>query len=203
MSKKFQLTTVAVIIFSLLLTPIALAAESAKTDAAPVISSVVPGNVYIPKGTILHAELMTGVNSGKNNLGDKAMFKVTENLVVNSVVVIPKGTTGEAIVTKVKRAGSWGKGGGIELEANRIKTLNNIEVPLTLDTKKYGGGHGMVVPWLAIGIFSGFLRGKNQDIPVGTKFTVAVDADVDLGATSETLAESMKNTVVVTTTTEG
>jgi hypothetical protein len=135
------------------------------------------------------------VASGVNNVGDRVAFKTVESVVVNGVVVIPKGTAGEAIVKNVKRAGAWDKGGGIELEARHTKTMNNIDVPLSLDTKKYGGGQGMVIPWLLVGVFSGFIRGKNQDIPSGTKFTVAVDADVDLGVKPEGLADSMKSPV--------
>ena len=161
--------------------------------ATPVVSSVVPDNVYIPKGTMIKCEIITPVNSGKNNVGDKVAFKTVENLVINGVVIIPKDTSGEAVVKTVKRAGAWGKGGGIELEARATKTINNIEVPLSMDTKKYGGGQAMVVPWLLVGVFSGFINGKNQDIPTGTKFSVAVDADVDLGVTPEALKDSMKS----------
>jgi hypothetical protein len=118
--------------------------------------------------------------------------------VINGVIVIPQGTSGEALVKSVKKAGSFGKGGGIELEAKSTKTINNIEVPLSLDTKKYGGGQGMVVPWILVGVFSGFIKGKNQDIPAGTKFSVAVDSDVDLGVNPELLPDAMKNLVKVT-----
>lgn len=199
MKRIMRLVLVGSMILSLLLTSTVFAAQETQATVAPKVSSVIPGNVYIPRGTMLQAELLTGVNSGRNNVGDKAMFKITENLVINGVIVIPQGTSGEAVVKSVKKAGSFGKGGGIELEAKNTKTLNNIEVPLSLDTKKYGGGQGMVVPWILVGVFSGFIKGKNQDIPMGTKFSVAVDSDVDLGVNSELLPEAMKNIVKVTT----
>lgn len=199
MRKKCHLAIILTIIVSLLSTSVAFAAQAVEEATKPVVSSVIPGNVFIPRGTMIKAELLQGVNSGKNNVGDKVIFKTTESVVVNGVVVIPKGTTGDAVVASVKRAGSWGKGGGIELEANNTKTVNNVEVPLSLDTKKYGGGQGMLVPWLLVGVFSGFIKGKNQDIPAGTKFSVAVDSDVDLGVTPELLASAVKNTMTVTT----
>lgn len=198
MQKLVRSVLVGFVAVSLLLTSTVFAAQETQTTVAPSVSSVIPGNVYIPRGTMLQAELLTGVNSGQNNVGDKVMFKLTESLVLNGTVVIPKGTAGEAVVKSVKKAGSFGKGGGIELEARSTKTLNNVEVPLSLDTKKYGGGQGMFVPWLLVGVFSGFIRGKNQDIPTGTKFSVAVDSDVDLGIKPELLADTMKNPVVAT-----
>jgi hypothetical protein len=166
----------------------------------PQVSTVLPGNVYIPKGTLVKAELITSVNSGKNKVNDVVLFKTTEALILNGTEVIPKGTTGEAIVSKIKKAGAFGKGGGIELQARSIKTLNGVDAPLTMDVQKYGGGQGMLVPWLLVGVFSGFITGKNQDIPAGTKFQVAIDSDTDLGVPVGKLAEAMAEgkTVAVT-----
>jgi len=168
---------------------------------APQVSNLIPGDVYIPKGTLLKTEIITPINSGKNKVNDIVLFKTTETIVINGVEVIPKGTTGEAIVTKASPAGSWGKGGKIELAAKSIKTLNGIDVPLTLDAQKSGGGANMVLGVLAFGVFSGFLHGSNQNIPVGTKFQVAVESDTDLQVTNENLAEVMKNNKIVTVTT--
>jgi len=169
--------------------------------SSPQVSNLVPGNVYIPKGTIIKTEIVTPVNSGKNKVNDIVMFKTIETIVINGVEVIPKGTTGEAVVNKVRPAGAWGKGGKIELAARSIKTLNGIEIPLTLDVQKSGGGANMVLGVLAIGIFSGFLHGSNQDIPAGTTFQVAVESDTDLKVTNETISEVMKKSNVVTVTT--
>ncbi len=199
MKKRSRLLIILCVIISILTTPIAFAAQDAEKVTKPSVANIIPGNIYIPKGTMIQAELIQGVNSGKNNVGDRTTFKLTESLVINGVIVVSKGTVGEAVVKNVKRAGAWGKGGGIELEARSTKTINNIDVPLSLDTKKYGGGQGMVVPWLLVGVFSGFVRGKNQDIPTGTRFTVAVDSDVDLGVVPERLASTMTNNIVITT----
>ena len=173
----------------------------ASSPSSPQVSNLVPGNVYIPKGTLLKTEIITPINSGKNKVNDIVLFKTTETIVINGVEVIPKGTTGEAVVTKASPAGSWGKGGKVELAAKSIKTLNGVEVPLTLDAQKSGGGANMVLGVLAFGIFSGFLHGSNQDIPTGTKFQVAVESDTDLQVTNETLADVMKKSNVVTVST--
>lgn len=195
MNKSSRIIVIAILIFSLAGSTICFAALDTQ-PSMPVVSTIAAGNVYIPKGTMIKCETITPVNSGVNNVGDRVSFKTVESVVINGVVVIPSGTAGEAIVKAVKRAGAWGKGGGIELEAKNTKTINNIEVPLSLDTKKYGGGQAMVVPWLLIGVFSGFIHGKNQDIPTGTKFSVAVDADVDLCVKPESLAEAMKSSII-------
>lgn len=152
----------------------------------------VPAKIYIPKGIIIETELLTAVNSGKNKLGDIVQFRTRESLVINDVVVIPRGTVGEATVSKIRKAGSWGKGGKIDLTAKSVRTLNGVEVPLTLEANKSGGNANMAVGILALGVFSGFISGKNVDIPVGTRFNVAVESDTDLLVNEETLAEAMK-----------
>lgn len=184
MKEKLSWLLLVVFVMTICLTPIAFA-------EGPVVTNVVPGNVYIPRGTLIKVELVTPVNSGKNKVNDIVLFKTTESLIINGTEVIPKGTTGDAIVTKVKKAGAWGKGGKIELTAKSIKTLNGVEIPLTLDIEQYGGGKGMVVPVLLIGVFSGFVHGKNIDMPVGTKFQVAVDGDTDLGVKPDKLEETI------------
>lgn len=162
----------------------------------PQISNIIPGNIYIPRGTLVKTEIITPINSGKNKVNDIILFKTTETIVINGVEVIPKGTTGEAIVTKVSAAGSWGKGGKIEIAAKSIKALNGVEIPLTLDAQKSGGGANMVLGVLAFGIFSGFLSGSNQDIPTGTKFQAVVENDTDLQVTNENLAQVMNKSNV-------
>jgi hypothetical protein len=185
---------------TLVLVVLSLFCMSVAFADAPQITNVIPGDVYIPKGTLIKAEIITPINSGKNNVNDVVLFRTTESVVVNGVEVIPRETAGEAIVTKIQKAGSWGKGGKIELAARSIKTLNGIEVPLTLDIQKSGGGANMVLGVLAFGIFSGFLHGANQDIPTGTKFQVAVESDTDLQVTTEGLSDAIhkSRTSVVT-----
>ncbi|MDR3564185.1 MAG: hypothetical protein P4N59_22500 [Negativicutes bacterium] len=161
------------------------------------VSNAVPGNAYIPKGTLINAELISGVNSVDNDVSDVAYFRVLQNVVVNGVVVLPSGTVGNAVVTAVKRSGYLGREGGIEMRARYVQALNGAVIPLTLDIKKYGGKDDKYLPYLwaslyelgytKFAVFSGALRGADQEIASGTKFQVAVDYDTDLGCTPDRL----------------
>ena len=184
----------------LILTILFLFCSTVAFANSPQISNLIPGDIYIPKGTLIKAEIVTPVNSGKNKVNDIVMFKTDESIVINGVEVIPRGTTGEAVVSKIQKAGAWGKGGKVELTAKNIKTLNDIDVPLTLDVQKSGGGANMVLGVIGLGIFSGFLHGADQDIPTGTKFQVAVESDTDLHATDETLKDVMGKCTTVKVT---
>ncbi|MDT8903987.1 helix-turn-helix domain-containing protein [Anaeroselena agilis] len=150
-------------------------------------------HAYIPAGTIVPCELITPLNSGRNYQGERVLFKTTGAVQVNSVTVIPIGAAGEAIVSEVKKAGAFGKGGKIAITTRSVKAVNGVDVPVAFNLEKSGGGEGgWVIPaFLVISIFAGFVRGKNQDLPAGTRFSVAVESDYDLGCEPDQLAEVM------------
>jgi hypothetical protein len=176
----------------------ALGQQVTLSDTGSASSS---GNAYIPQGILLDAELITGVGSATNAVGDIAYFKVKQSISIDGVVVLPSGSIGNAIVTKVKEAGFFGIGGGIELTINSVNTPNGISIPLTLDIKKYSKSNEKVIQDIVIyavvigsrtlGTYAAAMHGENQEIPAGTKFKVAVDCDVDLGCTPDRLAAVM------------
>ena len=186
----------------MVLSPAGVFAEEYKPYVPSVLSSGtsgssannrVIGNAYVPGGAIIGCELVTPLNSGKNYKGERVQFKTLESVVVNNVTVIPSGTMGEAIVSDVSRAGAFGKGGRISLSTQYIKSLLGVEVPVSFEMSKSGGGQGgwAVPAFLVISVLAGFVRGKNQDLPAGTKFRVTVSNDTDLKVPAEDLARAV------------
>lgn len=176
-------------------------AGSALAYSVAVSNSGPKGNVYIPKGTLIDAELITGVNSGDNGTHDVAYFKVKQNVIVNGVVVLPSGTVGNVYVTSAEAASFLGKRGKLQLKINNIQALNGAIVPLTFEIQKYGGPVDKDLPYQLLsmyvsgvhrlGLLAGGLRGGEAEIPAGTKFQVAVDYDADLGCTPDMLEAVM------------
>lgn len=150
-------------------------------------------NAYIPAGTSIPCELITPLNSGRNYQGERVLFKTTGAVQVNGTTVIPVGAAGEAIVSEVKKAGAFGKGGKVAITTRFVRSVNGAEVPVAFSLEKSGGGEGgWVIPaFLVLSVFAGFVRGKNQDLPAGTRFSVAVESDYDLGVEPDMLAETM------------
>lgn len=189
MKRRIGFRAVALILSALILfSPCAHAFSFSVTT-----TSTNPNHAYIPAGTSIPCELITPLNSGRNYKGERVMFKTTGAVVVNGVTVIPVGAAGEAIVSDVSKAGAFGKGGRIAITTRFVKTVNGMEVPVTFQLEKSGGGEGgWVVPaFLVVSIFAGFIRGKNQDLPAGTRFSVAVESAFDLGVEPDSLAETM------------
>ena len=150
-------------------------------------------HAYIPAGTSIPCELITPLNSGRNYQGERVMFKTTGAVQVNGVTVIPTGAAGEAIVAEVKKAGGFGRGGKVTVTTRFVKAVNGMEVPVAFQLEKSGGGQGgWVIPaFIVLTVLAGFFQGKNQDLPAGTRFSVAVESDFDLGVEPDMLAETM------------
>lgn len=187
-------------------TSLACAAPVQEADSQQQ-AAVVAGNAYIPKGTVLRAELVNTLDSAVCNAGDKFTFKLLHHLIIANKMVIPKGTVGEGIVKSVKRAGAFGKGGKIELEVLSIKTQSGIIVPLSLAFRQAGGGHEPDLSWydsntvsatpaLTVGIMSGLAGGNNVQIAAGTKLTITLPFNVDLGPAQEETAKEDGKTQV-------
>lgn len=169
--------------------------------------SVAQGNAYIPKGTILRAQLIEKLDSKTCKQGDKFSFKLLHNVVVANTLVLKQGTVGEGVVKSVRRAGMFGRGGSIELEAVSIKTRNGVEVPLTLKQRNANGGHKADLDWydnassatpaLTIGIMSGITSGTEVQIASGAKLMITLPYNVDLQSTLEELHNAMINEPVI------
>lgn len=157
------------------------------------IANVMPGHIYIPKKTMLNVELIEPANSKTHKKNQQVDFKTTENLIINGVVVIPKGTIGMGYVYEVQKAGGFGRKGVLRIAGKEIKTLNNVSVPLRkgLEGKGKTDG-GAVAVAAAVSLVGGlFMKGSNINYPAGTDFQVEVRDNVDLGVTPEELKDAM------------
>ncbi len=157
------------------------------------IANVMPGHIYIPKKTMLNVELIEPANSKTHKKNQQVEFKTTENLIINGVVVIPKGTIGMGYVYEVQKAGGFGRKGVLRIAGKGIKTLNNVSVPLRkgLEGKGKTDG-GAVAVAAAVSLVGGlFMKGSNINYPAGTDFQVEVRDNVDLGVTPEELKDAM------------
>lgn len=156
-------------------------------------ANVLPGHIYIPKKTMLNVELIEPANSKTHKKNQQVEFKTTENLIINGVVVIPKGTIGMGYVYEVQKAGGFGRKGVLRIAGKEIKTLNNVSVPLRkgLEGKGKTDG-GAVAVAAAVSLVGGlFMKGSNINYPAGTDFQVEVRDNVDLGVTPEELKDAM------------
>lgn len=163
------------------------------SEETPQVSSVPKGNAYVPKGTVLEVELTKEISSKKMHSGDPVPLRLTENLIINDVIVAPAGSEVKGIITKARKAGGLGRGGKLEFSIVSVKTINGVEIPLDFTKEQKGSGDaGAVAVFAAVSIVGGlFMKGKNVTFQEGTKFKAEVTVDTDLKTKLEGLAEAM------------
>ncbi len=157
------------------------------------MSNVARGHVYIPKGTTIPLELVDPIGSKKSKTGNTFRLKVQENLLINDVVVIAKGTEVVGQITNARKNGLFGRKGRLEFVIPHVETVNGIEVPVhgTVEGKGKSDGGAVAVAALATVVGGLFMKGTNVYYEPGQIFEVTVADDTDIGATPENLAEVM------------
>lgn len=139
-----------------------------------------PETVVLPAGTDIALDLSTPVHSKRSRVGDMLILKVREDVRVDGTLVIQKGATALAYVTDIKRAGPWGKGGGIKIKAACTWSVNDVKIPIAFDFSQKGDGHKMLFPVVFFGLYAGYITGEQVAIPPGSKFTAKVAEDTNL-----------------------
>ncbi len=171
--------------------------EEEKSNQKIVIDNVLPGHIYIPKGTVLNVELVEAANPKTHKKNQQVDFRMAEHLIINGVIVIPKGTLGKGYVYESQKPGGFGRKGVLRIAAQEIKTINNVTVPLKkgLEGKGKTDG-GAVAVAAAVSLIGGiFMKGSNINYPAGTDFQVEVRENTDLGVTKDQLADAMNPNV--------
>ncbi len=209
LSKTVAVAVCASVLASPVLGPVAYAApeegqEVAETEAKPFVPSVLrekeeavskipEGHAYIPKDTILNMELETEITSKKAKVGDDVPLVTMENIIINDVVVIPKGSRVNAKVTKATGSGLFGRAGKLEFMIESVETINGVKIPLEYTTiREAGSDDGAIAVVAAVSIIGGlFMKGKNVTFPAGSKFAAKVVADTDLNVPLDRLAEEL------------
>lgn len=139
--------------------------------------------VTLPAETLIKVALNTTINSGEAQVGDKVVYRVTEDVMVDGRVVIPAGASSMATVTEVTSAGRLGRDGRVLVDFGEISSLDGTQIALNVDetaTEKnrsleFAAGASMagVILLGPVGLVSGyFVRGKDVQIEANTQFYV-------------------------------
>lgn len=159
------------------------------------LQKIPEGNLYIPKNTSFEVALGRDISSKKSKKGESVDLIMVDNLIINDVVVIPKGTIGTAVITNSRKNGFFGRSGKLELSPQSITTLNGVKIPLvnTLESRGKSDG-GAIVVGAAVSLVGGFfMKGTNIYHPAGTKIIVTVPDHIDLQVTSDNIEEEMNS----------
>jgi VWFA-related protein len=136
--------TLAFLLISLLLLAPSLAAQSDEASSSPstasatAIASASPANVTVGAGELLTLELQESLHTSHSQSGDHVHFTTLREVVVNSKLVVPMGSSVRATLTQVKKPGRRSRPGQIALEFNEIILPDGTTLPFEASVVRAG-----------------------------------------------------------------
>lgn len=140
-------------------------------------------------GTPVKLRISQTISSADSKVGQEIPFEVIEDVDVDGVPVIPKGSTAIGTVTDASPKRSMGRAGKLDISISyaRLSDQEKVALRAVKDTK--GGGHvgamtgamvaTSIVFFPAAPLFL-FIHGKDISIPQGTEITAFVQGDMHL-----------------------
>lgn len=159
---------VTVFIMSMVTMSVVFASPSDVTPSAQMDS------IVIEKGTNIKVQAVETVHSQKSKQNDVVSFKVSEDIMVGDIMVVPANTEVAGIVTKVKKPGPWGQAGQLEVTFSEIKTKAANSIPVTGALYNHGKKPNFFVRYSICGVF---ITGKDAIINSGTEVILQVKED--------------------------
>ncbi len=145
--------------------------------------------ITMPAGTVFKISLNEPLNSKVNKAGDTFTFVVEEDVQIDNVLVVPKGTIGKGHVGAARKAKSFGRSGKLELLFDELKTADGTvfmveqgpeaKEKMRSEVKAAGASMAGAAVLGPVGLVGGyFIKGKNIDFPEGTVFYVQPVSEV-------------------------
>lgn len=152
-------------------------------------SSSVPKPNTLLDGTPVKLKLGRTISSADAKVGEEVDFETIEDVSVDGVVVIPKGSLAMATVTEAEHKKSMGRAGKLNVNIDSVRLADQEKATLRATEGGKGGGHvgamtGAIVAtsivfFPAAPLFL-FVHGKDITIPKGTEITAYTDGDMTL-----------------------
>jgi hypothetical protein len=140
-------------------------------------------------GTPVKLRLGRSLSSADAHAGDRVDFEAAEEVSINRIVVIPKGSPASGTVTTAHAKRRMARGGKLDVNIDSVQLANGEKATLRAVKESQGGGHtgimagGMVatslIVWPAAPVFL-LMHGKDVTIPKGTEVTAYVSGDMKL-----------------------
>lgn len=139
--------------------------------------------VELPANTVFKISLNDDVNSKLNQVGDEVTFTVQEDVMVGDVLVLPRGSQGSGVVTKVSRPKSFGRSGQLDISFDQVFSVDDESIPtvlgpeskekLKMEAAAVGASTIGALALGPIGLVGGiFVKGKDVNMPAGSELYI-------------------------------
>jgi len=160
-------------------------------------------------GTPVKLRLSQTISSADAKVGQEIPFDVIEDVSVDGVAVLPKGSVAIGTVTEANAKKSMGRAGKLNMTISYARLMDKEKVALRAMKDSKGGGHvgamtGAIVAtsivfFPAAPLFL-FVHGKDITIPQGTEITAFVQGDMHLEMSRFNPAQDVASSVAAPST---
>jgi len=147
--------------------------------------------IMLEDNTPVHLVLSDNLSSASATTGQTISFEVSEDVLVDSLVVIPRGSLAWGTVTDAQAKRRLGRAGHLDVNIDKVRLADGQKVLLSATSHAKGGSHtgamtaGIVVTslvvWPAAPFFL-FMHGHDVTIPKGTKIEAFINGNATLDA---------------------
>ncbi len=132
-----------------------------------------PSEITLRNGTPIHLKLGKTISSATAHVGDVVDLKVTEEIIVDGISVIPAGSTAIGLVSEAEPKKRMGHGGKLAFSVNFVRLKNDEKAAVRSFQESTGSNNsaGAILP---------LASGKEVVFTQGTEFTAYVDGDMQL-----------------------
>ncbi len=149
----------------------ALALFISPCASTQVLQGEKQSQTLVADGTIIHLVLMDDLQGQKLKAGQTVHFKVREDLVVDSRLIVRTGTGAIGHIESISKSGLLGKSGRLVLAFDYAEAVSGERIPLR-GNAGVSGGKGGALTWE-----SALWYGPNASLPVGTVINAYVNHD--------------------------
>jgi hypothetical protein len=127
--------------------------------------------VLLADATPIHLVLMDDLQGKKLQVKQTVHFKVRQDLIVDSRVIVKTGTEAIGHIDSISKSGLLGKSGRLVLQFDYVTTISGAKILLRGGTGVSGGKGG------ALTAISALWYGPDASMPVGTMMNAFVNQD--------------------------
>lgn len=127
----------------------------------------------VQDGTIVRMIFTEELSSETNHPNDPVHCEVAEDVKVDNLVVIAKGTPATGKVSQAEKRGGWGKSGTLSFSIDYVKAVDGTNVRLRGSSAQ--GGKQFSAGAAVLGLSGGLKKGKAITVSKGSSMDVYVE----------------------------
>jgi len=149
--------------------------------------------VKLPKGAAVIVETLYPVSSADFKINNTVAFSVARPVFVDDALIIPRGTIARAKIVRVRKAGTFGRGGALTFEMEQIVAIDGTKIPVQLSGDAEGGNRtgmmavgaaatsALIFPYTApAALVWGFKKGDDAVVRGSKQFAAVIKNETEI-----------------------